>query len=102
MVSNEQNHNRPVTGELRNLMILAQMGDENAYQSLLEKLYPLTEKHLTRSIKNHALREEVVQDVLLSVHLARNSYNPELTFEAWFYSIVKRRSIDYLRKSIPT
>ena len=42
--------------------------------------------------------EDVVQDVLLTIHRVRHTYDPSRPFEAWLAAIARRRSIDLLRR----
>ena len=42
--------------------------------------------------------DDVVQEVLLTVHRARATYDPRRSFEAWLRIIVERRAIDVLRR----
>jgi RNA polymerase sigma factor (sigma-70 family) len=39
-----------------------------------------------------------VQDVLLTIHRVRHTYDPSRPFEAWLGAIARRRSIDLLRR----
>jgi RNA polymerase sigma-70 factor (ECF subfamily) len=41
--------------------------------------------------------DDVVQDTLLTVHRARQTYDPARSFAAWLSTIAKRRAIDRLR-----
>jgi RNA polymerase sigma factor (sigma-70 family) len=41
---------------------------------------------------------DLVQEVLLTVHRARATYDPRRSFEAWLHIIVERRAIDVLRQ----
>jgi RNA polymerase sigma factor (sigma-70 family) len=80
------------------LMAAAQAGDGVAYQALLRDCIPV--------IKNVARRrgvvadriDDMVQDVLLTVHRARQAYDPSRSFTAWLCVIADRRAIDLLRR----
>ena len=41
--------------------------------------------------------DDVVQDVLLTIHRARHTYDPTRSFSAWVVTISQRRAIDLLR-----
>jgi RNA polymerase sigma-70 factor (ECF subfamily) len=43
--------------------------------------------------------DDVVQDVLLTVHRARQTYDPSRSFTAWLCVIADRRAIDLLRRT---
>ncbi|WP_246721657.1 RNA polymerase sigma factor [Methylosinus sp. H3A] len=42
--------------------------------------------------------EDAVQDILLTVHLMRETYDPTRPFGPWLFSIANRRIIDRLRR----
>ena len=44
------------------------------------------------------MTDDVVQDVLLTVHRVRHTYQPGRPVEPWLAAIVVRRSIDAIRK----
>lgn len=43
--------------------------------------------------------DDCVQEVLLSLHQARHTYDPSRPFRPWFFAIVRHRTIDLLRQS---
>jgi RNA polymerase sigma-70 factor (ECF subfamily) len=43
--------------------------------------------------------DDVVQDVLLTIHRARHTYDPARPFNAWLNAIAVRRAIDVLRRT---
>jgi RNA polymerase sigma-70 factor (ECF subfamily) len=79
-------------------MAAAQTGDRVAYESLL--------RHCVSFIVSIARRQgvppdridDVVQEVLLTIHRARATYDPRRSFDAWLRVIVERRAIDILRQ----
>ncbi len=86
--------------EFRNLMRLAQGGDEAAYRSLLAKAAAVIRRKLgaERPYLQPADREDLVQDVLLSVHAARATYDPDRPFLPWLVTILRYRFADAARK----
>jgi RNA polymerase sigma-70 factor (ECF subfamily) len=42
--------------------------------------------------------EDIVQDVLLTVHRVRHTYDPARPFDAWLATIARRRSVDAIRR----
>jgi RNA polymerase sigma-70 factor (ECF subfamily) len=44
------------------------------------------------------LIDDVVQETLLTVHRARQTYDPNRSFTAWLRTIAQRRAIDVLRR----
>ncbi len=80
-------------------MAAAQGGDSAAYQALLRDCVPVV-KSLARRRGVPADRlDDVVQDVLLTIHRARQTYDPRRSFTAWLSVIAERRAIDLLRRT---
>ena len=79
-------------------MAAAQAGDRAAYESLLRDCVPLIRAVAVRRGVAADYVEDVVQDVLLTVHRARQTYDPNRSFTAWLRTIAERRAIDLLRR----
>jgi RNA polymerase sigma-70 factor (ECF subfamily) len=79
------------------LMARAQAGDREAYRALLEAMTPYLRSLAARCFKQ-ADAEDAVQDVLLTVHVVRQTYDPSRPFGPWLIAIANRRIIDRLRR----
>lgn len=79
-------------------MARAQCGDGQAYARLLTSLLPAIRVLIRRQIADPLLTEDVIQDVLLSLHRVRHTYDPDCAFLPWLMAIVSARSIDALRR----
>jgi RNA polymerase sigma-70 factor (ECF subfamily) len=80
-------------------MSLAQEGDKAAYALLLKEVTPwLRSVSYKAGIERDDL-EDAVQDVLLTVHSVRHTYDPDRPFAPWLAAIARHRLIDRLRKS---
>lgn len=81
------------------LMGLAQTGDKRAYATLLHDCEPV----IRRSARKVGLVgdrvEDAVQETLLTLHGARQTYDPSRSFTAWLSVIAQRRAIDILRRT---
>ena len=78
-------------------MALAQAGDRPAYDRLLREILPYI--RAIAACQHRADRvEEVVQDVLLTLHRMRHTYDPARPFRPWLAAIARCRSIDALRR----
>jgi len=79
-------------------MVRAQDGDGAIYQQLLTAVVPLLRAIVGKRINDPDKIEDVVQEILLSVHKNRHTYDPTLEFMPWLTTIAQRRTIDALRK----
>jgi RNA polymerase sigma-70 factor (ECF subfamily) len=79
------------------LMDRAQRGDARAYDDLLRLLARDARGFVGRRVGWADWVEDVVQEVLLTVHRVRHTYDPARAFGPWFYAIVNSRLIDALR-----
>ena len=81
------------------LMAAAQAGDRIAYDRLLREILPYL-RNIARARHNAPDRvEEIVQDVLLTLHRVRHTYDPARPFLPWLASITRCRAIDALRRT---
>jgi RNA polymerase sigma-70 factor (ECF subfamily) len=80
-------------------MAAAQAGDAGAYTRLLRECVPLVRNTARRCGLPPDRADDVVQDVLLTVHRARATYDPQRPFDAWLRAIAERRAIDHLRQA---
>ena len=80
------------------LMVQAQAGDQLAYTRLLKALVPVIRGQVRQQITDNALVEDVIQDVLLTVHRVRHTYDPAYAFLPWLLAIISARAIDALRR----
>jgi RNA polymerase sigma-70 factor (ECF subfamily) len=80
------------------LMANAQDGDRTAYDRLLREIVPFIEALVAREQRTPDRAQECVQEVLLTVHRVRHTYDPVRPFKPWLTAIARRRSIDLLRR----
>ena len=85
---------------LADLMRAAQDGERPAYAVLLREVLPLLQRlvHSRLRFLQAADREDLVQDILLSVHAARATYDPGRPFVPWLVSIAHNRMVDRARR----
>lgn len=85
---------------LESLMRAAQAGDSQAYARLLKEITP----RLHRIIRNQRSFlpaediEDLVQDVLISLHAVRATYDPVRPFMPWLIAIARNRLADGARR----
>lgn len=80
------------------LMRAAQAGDARSYDRLLRAIAPFIRSLVRRYCRDSAISEDVVQDVLLTVHRVRHTWDPARPFCPWLAAIAARRGIDRLRR----
>jgi RNA polymerase sigma factor (sigma-70 family) len=79
-------------------MVAAQAGDRAAYETLLRDCIPSIKRVARGQGIRPDLIDDVVQETLLTVHRARQTYDPNRSFTAWLRTIAQRRAIDVLRR----
>ena len=86
---------------LASLMAVSQAGDARAYQQLLRAILPIAAAARRQGVPPDRI-DDVVQDVLLTIHRARATYDPSRPFLPWLRAIAHRRAIDALRTHLRT
>ena len=79
------------------LMARAQGGDGTAYRRLLVAVTPYLRALAGRYHRLPQDVEDSVQDILLTVHAIRHTYDPGRPFKPWLVAIGRRRIFDRLR-----
>ena len=84
------------------LMRSAISGDSAAYQRLLKAVTPVlraaARRGLARAGQPLDQSEDIVQDVLLAVHLKRHTWDANAPFAPWLFAIARNKLIDWLRR----
>ena len=86
------------TERWRAWMAAAQQGEADAYQRLLTELLPFVSGVVRGRVGDDPAAEDIVQEVLLSIHTARHTYRPERPLEPWVRTIARNAVIDWARK----
>jgi RNA polymerase sigma-70 factor (ECF subfamily) len=77
-------------------------GDAASYRRLLAEIAPFVRAVVRRSFNGgsagHVDVEDVVQDVLLAVHLKRHTWNPDLPLVPWLGAVTRHKAIDAFRR----
>src|SRR6266550_66933 len=89
--------------ELKALMVASLGGDAGAYRSLLDRLSSRLRAYykgkLARVGRGATEAEDLVQEVLLAIHLKRHTYDTGEPFTPWVHTIARYKLIDYLRRT---
>lgn len=80
-------------------MAAAQDGDGEAYRRLLDELLPVLRRIVHRRVYDRHNAEDVVQNILLSIHRARHTYRPERSFGPWMRAIARNAMTDSFRET---
>ena len=85
--------------DLEMLMRRAQSGDAKAYHQLLKETAGILRGYLRKWLKNPAEAEDVLQEVLISVHKARHTYDGNRPYKPWLLGITRFRLAEYWRRA---
>jgi len=88
--------------EWTGLMRSAMSGDDTAYHRLLRAVTPVlraaARRGLARAGQPVDQSEDIVQDILLAVHLKRHTWDVSAPFAPWLFAIARNKLIDALRR----
>jgi RNA polymerase sigma-70 factor, ECF subfamily len=76
----------------------AQDGAQPAYAELLAELAAVSKRYARSRLGSVPWVDDVVQETLLAVHVARHTYDPGRPFAPWFYAIARNRLVDAVRR----
>jgi RNA polymerase sigma-70 factor (ECF subfamily) len=83
-------------------MRLAVAGDAAAYHRLLRAVTPVlraaARRGLARAGQPVDQSEDIVQEILLAVHLKRHTWDVSAPFAPWLFAIARNKLIDALRR----
>jgi len=80
------------------LMADSQAGDREAYRRLLQSILPYLRSLARRTGLGADEVEDAVQDVLLTLHGIRHSYDPARPFAPWLTAVARHRLVDRRRR----
>src|SRR6266700_4967285 len=88
--------------ELKALMLASLDGNAASYRSLLDRLSGRLRAYykgkLARVGRGATEAEDLVQEVLLAIHLKRHTYDTGEPLTPWVHTIARYKLIDYLRR----
>ena len=87
--------NREKTLEV--LMTLAQGGDRRAYALLLQETARFLRPFLAKQLNMASALDDLLQEILISIHKARHTYDAGRPYKPWAYAIARFRLLDFLR-----
>ena len=81
--------------DLSKLLQNAQEGNKNDYQIFLKKVYDKLNSYVSKRIYVQSEIEDVLQEILIAVHLSLHTFNAKSTVEPWLYAIANHKIIDF-------
>src|SRR3954451_4740625 len=88
--------------EWTGLMRSAMAGDDAAYHRLLKAVTPVlraaARRGLARAGQPPDQAEDIVQEILLAVHLKRHTWDSEAPFAPWLFAIGRNKLMGMLRR----
>jgi len=82
---------------LEALMGQALAGDKHAYADLLRETSRFLRPFLTKHLSAGSEVDDLLQEILISIHKARHTYDGKRPYKPWAYAIAKFRLQDHLR-----
>lgn len=82
---------------LEALMRRSLNGDQRAYSALLKETSRLLRPYFSRRLSNTSEVDDLIQEILLSIHKARHTYDGRRPYKPWAWAIAKFRFQDFLR-----
>lgn len=89
--------NRPAPDLDALLMLRVREGDEESFRVLLDKHRKTVIRFVYRMVQDHAVAEEISQEVFLRVYRSRDSYQPAAKFTTWLFRIATNLALNRLR-----
>ena len=89
--------NKEKYAEITALLVAGLSGDQTAYGKFLGIITPMLRRMVGRKLAQCDV-EDVVQEILISIHKARHTYDGERPLMPWLSSIASFRITDHLRK----
>ena len=72
-------------------------GDQRAYAALLQETARLLRPFLAKRLNFTNEVDDLLQEILLSIHKAKHTYDGNRPYQPWVYAIAKFRLQDHLR-----
>jgi RNA polymerase sigma-70 factor (ECF subfamily) len=79
------------------LMLKVSEGDAPSFGLLLQRHRVSVVKHLHRLVRNHAIAEELAQEVFIRIYRSRSKYRPDAKFTTWLFRITMNIALNWRR-----
>ncbi|GAA0182315.1 RNA polymerase sigma factor RpoE [Clostridium sediminicola] len=84
--------------EDKSLMIRFQNGDKEAFEELILKYRQNATNFAVRFLNDSYIAEDIVQECFAYLYVNRDKYNIKFSFKTYLFTMIKNKSIDYIRK----
>ncbi|MEK6481303.1 RNA polymerase sigma-70 factor [Catalinimonas sp. 4WD22] len=74
-------------------------GDENAFKKVYDLYYSKLFFYCLQFVKSEDLARELLQDVFVKLWTRRENINPELSLNAYLYTITRNHTLDFLKNA---
>jgi RNA polymerase sigma factor (sigma-70 family) len=72
-------------------------GNMNAFEQLYDRHETGVWRFVFRSVQNHAVTDDLVQELWFSVTRSAATYEPTARFKTWLFTMARNRVIDHVR-----
>jgi hypothetical protein len=79
-------------------MIKIESGDKEAFHHFYEAYSEYAIRTASAITRNREMAKDAVQETFIRVYRQIDSYNPDFSFDPWFYRILTMNVCDYLRR----
>ncbi len=80
-------------------MVKIQAGDQEGYRQFLDEIGPVLFNFVRRRVFNQELVPDVYQEVLLTLHKARHSYEPGRPLGPWLFTVARNSMLDAMKRN---
>lgn len=81
------------------LMIQVRDGNKAAYEILMKKYMSQAKTFAYKYVHDSFAAEDIVQESFADIYVQRFSFNRQFKFSTYLYSIIKNKSMNYLKKN---
>jgi RNA polymerase sigma-70 factor (ECF subfamily) len=74
-------------------------GDKEAFEELIIKYRIQAEAFSKRYVHDSYIVEDIVQESFAYIYVYRDKYNSKYSFKTYLFTIIRNKSIDYIRKT---
>jgi len=85
------------TDNFATMMKQALAGDQRAYGDLLQETTRLLRPFLAKRLNNTNEVDDLMQEILISIHKARHTYDGNRPYKPWVFAIARFRLQDHFR-----